>query len=47
MNNIEKKGKSLIKGPKEVKLMDIPQIPFVILNIAVIGLFILEKKVNE
>ena len=46
VNNIEQRGKNLIKGEKEVKLIDKPEIPFVVLNISLIGLFILDKKVN-
>lgn len=46
VDKIEKKGKSLIKGPTEVKLIDVPQVPFVILTLSLIGLFILDKKVN-
>lgn len=46
VKEIEKKGKSLIKGQKEIKKIDVPQIPFVILVISILALFILNKKVN-
>lgn len=46
IDNIEKKGKNLIKGENEVKIVDKPQIPFIILIISLMGLFILDKKVN-
>jgi len=46
VNNIEQKGKSLIKGAKETKKIDKPQIPFVILTISITALFILNKKVK-
>lgn len=46
VNEIEKKGKSLIKGQKQVTKIDIPQVPFIILLISLMALFILNKKVN-
>lgn len=46
VKNIEQKGKSLIKGKKETKMTDKPEIPFVVLIISVAGLFVLNKKVN-
>lgn len=46
IDSIEKKGKSLINGKKEVKLMDKPEIPFIILILSICGLFILNKKVE-
>lgn len=46
VSNIEQKGKSLIKGKKEVRKIDKPQIPFIMLMISLFILFILNKKVN-
>lgn len=46
VNEIEKKGKSILKGQKEVKRTDKPQIPFIILVISIMILFILNKKVK-
>ena len=46
VKNIEQKGKSLIKGKKETKMVDKPELPFAILLISTTGLFVLNKKVN-
>lgn len=46
VNEINEKEKSLIKGQKLTIKTDIPQVPFIILVISVIILFILNKKVN-
>ena len=46
INNIEKKEKSLLKGKKEIRKVDKPQIPFIILTISICGLFVLNKKVK-
>ena len=46
VKNIEQKGKSLIKGNKEVRMTDKPEIPFLMLLLSISGLFVLNKKVN-
>lgn len=46
VSNIEEQEKKLIKGKKETKKTDKPQIPFVTLLISFLALIILEKKVN-
>lgn len=46
VKNIEQKGKNLVKGQKEVRKIDMPQIPFILLTISLMILFILNKKVK-
>jgi len=46
INNIEEKEKSLIEMPKEIKKIDVPQIPFIILLVSVVALFVLIRKVD-
>lgn len=46
VNNIEKIGKSKIKAPKSIKIIDKPQMPFIFLTVSIMGVFILDKKVN-
>lgn len=46
VEDIEKTGKSLVLGQKEVRKVDKPLIPFVILIISLMTLFILNKKVK-
>lgn len=46
VKSIEQRGKSLIKGNKEVKMTDKPEIPFIMLLISSFGLLVLNKKVN-
>ena len=46
VNNIEKTSKSLIDGQVQTTKIDKPVIPFIILMISVILLFILDKKVK-
>lgn len=46
IDNIEQQQKTLIKGQKETRKIDKPQIPFVMLVISIVVLFILNKKVN-
>lgn len=46
VKNIEQKGKSLIKGKKETKMVNKPELPFVMILISTTGLFVLNKKVN-
>lgn len=46
VDNIEKTGKSKIKLPEKMKIIDKPEVPFVVLIITIMGVFILDKKVN-
>lgn len=46
VNNIEQTGKSLIKNKKEIRKIDKPQIPFILLVISITILFVLNKKVK-
>lgn len=46
VNDVEKRGKSLIKEPKKTKFADKPEVPFISLLISTFGLFILNKKVS-
>lgn len=46
VDSIEKKGKSEIKSSKNVKIIERPELPFVVLTISVFGVFVLDKKVN-
>lgn len=46
VNNIEKKGKSLLEGKKQSRRIDQPTIPFIILLTSIMALFILSKKVK-
>ena len=46
IDKIQQKEKNLVKGQKQTIKTDIPQIPFVILIISVLVLFILSKKVK-
>lgn len=46
VENIENTSKNLIEGQVETRKIDQPQIPFCILVISIIVLFILDKKVN-
>lgn len=46
VNDIEKTGKNLVAGQKEVRKIDKPIIPFIILVISLMVLFILNKKVK-
>lgn len=45
VSDIESTSKSLLNNKTEVKKVDIPQIPFVILLFSVLGILIIEKKV--
>lgn len=45
INSIEKQSKSLIKENNKTYMVDLPQIPFIVLLTSTILLFILEKKV--
>lgn len=46
IDNIEQQQKTLMKGQKETRKIDKPQIPFIILVGSLLLLFILNKKVN-
>jgi len=46
VKEIERHGKSLMKGQKETKMTDKPEVPFIMLTISIFILFILNKKVN-
>lgn len=46
IKNIEQQQKTLLQGQKETKITDYPQVPFVMLIISLLALFILDKKVN-
>ena len=46
VNEIEKTGKSLMKSKTENRIIDYPEVPFVLLMVSVIVLYILNKKVN-
>lgn len=46
VKDIEKKQKSLIKGQNEIRKIDKPEIPFVILVLSILILFILNRRVN-
>lgn len=45
INSIEKQSKSLLKEDNKTYMVDFPQIPFLILLISIIILFIIERKV--
>lgn len=46
VEQIEQKGKNMVMGQKEVRKIDKPQIPFIILLFSLMILFILNKKVK-
>ena len=45
VDDIEATSKSLLQNQYETKEIDIPQIPFVIMVISIIGIIIISKKV--
>lgn len=47
VNNIEKTSKSLLENQSQTKELDIPQIPFIILIIAISFVILLSKKVSR
>lgn len=47
VNDIEATSKSLLQNQYETKKTDIPQIPFIILIISIIGIIIVSKKVKS
>ena len=47
VNDIETTSKSLLKNQIEVKELDIPQIPFILLLISIFGIIIYSKKVSR
>ena len=46
VNEIEKTGKSLMKSKSESRIIDYPEVPFVLLVVSVVMLYILNKKVS-
>ena len=46
INNIEKQQKTLLQGQKETRKIDKPEVPFIMLLISLLILFILNKKVS-
>lgn len=46
VNEIEKTGKSLMESKSEKRIIDYPEVPFILLLISISVLYILNKKVN-
>lgn len=46
VNSIDQKAKSLVKGQKQSRKIDKPEIPFIVLIVSLFVLFILDKKVK-